>query len=115
MQAAIGSKPLDVRRDEDLGAYLTNIITQREEQIRAKELELKQAGQRESDLKEMVKKYEQLSVAVDRSKDPAFAKNPLCSSDDFKPANAAAETTPMDIRRGYEDGTSRFVRELRER
>ena len=58
VQAAIGSKPLDVRRDEDLGAYLTNIIQQREDQIRNKELELKQANQREADLKEMVKKYE---------------------------------------------------------
>jgi len=27
VQAAIGSKSMDVRRDEDLGAYLTQIIT----------------------------------------------------------------------------------------
>ena len=26
VQTAIGSKPMDVRRDEDLGAFLTNVI-----------------------------------------------------------------------------------------
>ena len=61
----------------------------------------------------MVKKYEQLSFQLDRSKDSFQGKNPLCSSEDFKQASASKE--PVDVRRGYEDGTSRFVRDLRER
>ena len=44
----MGSKPNDVKRDEDFGTYLTNIIQQKEEQIRNKEIELKQAAQREA-------------------------------------------------------------------
>eukprot|EP00353_Schmidingerella_taraikaensis_P009723 CAMPEP_0185593986 /NCGR_PEP_ID=MMETSP0434-20130131/73344_1 /TAXON_ID=626734 ORGANISM="Favella taraikaensis, Strain Fe Narragansett Bay" /NCGR_SAMPLE_ID=MMETSP0434 /ASSEMBLY_ACC=CAM_ASM_000379 /LENGTH=71 /DNA_ID=CAMNT_0028220983 /DNA_START=1981 /DNA_END=2196 /DNA_ORIENTATION=- len=44
------------------------------------------------------------------------AKNPLCSSDDFKQSTApGAGDGNVDLRRGYEDGTSRFIRELRER
>ena len=43
MQNILGSKPLDVKRDEDFGAYLTQIIQQKEESIRSKDLELKQA------------------------------------------------------------------------
>ncbi len=48
VEAIVGSKPNDVRRDEDFGTYLTNIIQQKEEQIRNKEIELKQAAQREA-------------------------------------------------------------------
>ena len=38
----IGSKPLDAKRDEDFGSYLTGIIQTKEDQIRNKDLELKQ-------------------------------------------------------------------------
>lgn len=64
VQTIIGSKPIDVKRDEDFGTYLTNIIQEKEEQIRNKDLELKQAVQRETDLKEMMKKYEQLATKM---------------------------------------------------
>ena len=60
VQAIIGSKPVDAKRDEDFGSYLTNIIKQKEEQIKNKELELRQALAREADLKETIKKYEAL-------------------------------------------------------
>lgn len=49
----------------------------------------------------MVKKYEHLSFKVGESKE----MNP-CSSSDERAATAAV---------GYADGTSRFVRDLRER
>ena len=58
VEKIVGMKPVDVKRDEDFGAYLTTIIQQKEEQIRNKDLELKQALQRETDLKEQLKKYE---------------------------------------------------------
>ena len=60
VQSVAGSKPQDARRDEDFGAYLTTVIQEKEDRIKGQELELKQALQREIDLKEMVKKYEHL-------------------------------------------------------
>ena len=64
LKKIVGSKPADLKRDEDLAGYLATIIKDKDAEIQWKDVELKQLIKRDGDMKEMLKKYELLSKAT---------------------------------------------------
>ena len=64
LKKVIGTKPSDLKRDEDLAGYLANIIKNKDVEIQSKDMEVKQLMKREGELKDMMQKYEVLSNAT---------------------------------------------------
>jgi len=63
LKKVIGTKPSDLKRDEDLAGYLANIIKNKDAEIQNQAIEIKQLIKREGELKDMMQKYEVLSNA----------------------------------------------------
>ena len=105
LKKLVGSKPADLKRDEDLAGYLASIIKDKDTEIQQKDVELKQLVKRDSDMKEMLHKYELLSKAT--------------NSVGVKAENTVDQMT-ADFRRSglehnaVEDETSRYIRLMRE-